>query len=342
MNKKHIMWIIPSGVLILGLFIYNIRKPSDKESEEQEKAHRVLQDLVNRPVTEASQHNERPKPYNEKLALYGSVELIEKRAKIVIKDYQYLSSEAKKHLYAQMLVVSFLSCSDKIMGRFRMLNEPDQKKPIESLYSAFINSEKKVSTEFIEQDYKKYAELQCSKCPIYRLFFQMNNIYPTPYFACNVGVNAVFEHDSYGDTFWMFKAPECVHMLDIKKTIKNRSIGVSLKEYLGNFKFPLPEKYTKFYRSSTPVGSINNILDAMIFYSDLTESPSVYMPGSVDFKKYADSDKLYTYNLKSVIIADGNKDDVYNMKVLHRPAGNIEEFVKIANQKGYYFFYEME
>ncbi|KAI5149369.1 hypothetical protein ENBRE01_0857 [Enteropsectra breve] len=78
----------------------------------------------------------------------------------------------------------------------------------------------------------------------------------------------------------------------------------------------------------------------LIFYYDCTKGPEVEMPDAFELFKTKQDKYASTYKLISVIVADGARDDVLKMKVLHRPRENVEEFVKVANEKGLYFLYE--
>ncbi|KAI5148467.1 hypothetical protein ENBRE01_0348 [Enteropsectra breve] len=345
MNKKHFMWIIPSGVLILGLFIYKIRKPSDKESEEQEKTNRPHLDLINRPVTEAQQHNERPRQYNrpqynEEPADFGTAELIEEKAKTFINDYYSLSTSIKDYVIAQGLILSLMNCSKTILSEDTTFSASFYAGDLVMMHRGFIRNVKGIPAKDVEEEYNAVPKMAESESPIYNIFSFIHKKGIAPWFMVKVGVCAEFDNTKGDNPTFLTCSRMNFQVLNIKETMNGDASSMYLNEYLETIQIPPNERIKNDYGNGVAFTKILDFYDVLLFYSDFADKPSPYMTGSFDLKTNFRSESVYTYKLKSVIIRNGGKDDIYKMKVLKRDEENIEEFVEVANQKGTCYLYE--
>ncbi|KAI5148465.1 hypothetical protein ENBRE01_0346 [Enteropsectra breve] len=283
---------------------------------------------------------------HEKPAFECSAE-IEEKAKRLVMDYDRLSENAKIHIIAEVLVVSFLSASNEIAEELdKRVNfkksEASQAKEMKMLYKGFICGRKinKLGSKNTEYYSKRMTELHVSRCPIYRIFSQLNKNYSSSHFMKNTGVAISLSYKS-DSKYYVYTKDTAIPMIDIKETMRNKNVKISLEEHMKNLKIPFPEQDRGSRLDTSIPASFRTFNRALIFYSDPTDNQRIEMPLYVTFvPPYLNFVRLFI--LKAVIVADGDKNDVYKMRVLYRPTENTEEFKEIANQKGCYFLYEYE
>ncbi|KAI5152412.1 hypothetical protein ENBRE01_2811 [Enteropsectra breve] len=289
-------------------------------------------------------------PYTGETAVFGNENEIDQKAKTVIENYEDISINGKFHLFAQVLVLSFLSGSRSISHKFEndyFFRDKSHERALalKSLYDGFMNKENQVTISHnnIEEDYESLAKLQSAECPVYRVLFQMNKECSGLHFMARVGIitNHCYKYTDEAEKIHSTYSLQITPVLDVRKTMRDLSGEVSLCRYINSIKYPEPILKSGRKLLSVEYANIDYYNGTMIFYSDPTIRPSIYMPDRLDLQRREFNDEIVwnSYVLKAVIIKEGERNDVFNMKVLHRPEENSIEFVKVANKKGYYFLY---
>ncbi|KAI5152757.1 hypothetical protein ENBRE01_2982 [Enteropsectra breve] len=337
-TEKLVLWLIAAlGVLfVLYIVISAILNKTKRSSDGAEKANSKT------PISEDAR-----KQMHDRLESLTEVIKIEEKARKVVANYDELSEDAKRHLVASVIGLTFLGGSQILFEAFDngsnfSLTSPTRTTFLELLYRGFVKSEGYVTIqkEQIEDDFLNLSKLQKAECPIYSLFSQINKESETGLMS-EVGIEAKFAYKPKGEGEKNLLRTRTTPVLDIKKTMKNRSEEIKLSEYLKTLVFPHPESNSLYHFDESAPGAFYRINNVFIFYSDFSDEPSMNMPDKMELGEYKDSTLKYTYRLKSVILREGDKNDIYKMKVMHMPSMfTLRSLLNDANKKGCFFLYE--
>ncbi|KAI5148462.1 hypothetical protein ENBRE01_0343 [Enteropsectra breve] len=301
------------------------------EPEEEKVTKSAVEQIANK-----NQHNDKKSARND---CKGP---IEEQAKILIQGYDELSSKAKAHFIAELLVLFFLEHTVFNLKDFMDSDTPNSRDAaLKLIYQKLKKSDgnNSIKKELIEQDCNTLPELKNNECPVYRIFSLLNKECRGTHFMINVGVEA--QYNSKNTILGIdHKVNRSIPMLNIIETMEDKNIATTFGEYIKTLKAPMVASDRLYKIDTATPGVFVGFHNTLIFYYDAAHEPKMELPGSIDIKKYAKIDQLYTYKLKSVILADGDINDVFEMRVLDRPKENADEFVKVANAKGCYFLYE--
>ncbi|KAI5153609.1 hypothetical protein ENBRE01_3207 [Enteropsectra breve] len=287
------------------------------------------------------------RPYTGETAPLGNAADIEEKASTLITNYQSLTPGARIHFIAEMLVLSFLNAS--ILFRYCIDDESyfQEKyhvrgRALKYLFERFMksNSQMRIPQKKIEKDYKDLAVSVIHSCPIYRILLQLDKECKGKDVKCimsNVGIRIkrFCSCKVKAQKICVKGVSQPITILDIWETRKDMSDDLTLENYMKDIKYPAPELSDGCEFISEKAAYLIYCTRTLIFYSDPMVKPSMNMPESFIHYKYA----RRSYILKAVIIVDGERNDVFDMKVLYRPKKNVDEFVNVANEKGYYFLY---
>ncbi|KAI5148461.1 hypothetical protein ENBRE01_0342 [Enteropsectra breve] len=353
MNKKYILLPILAASITITI-IYFIRKKDNvkKENVEAVQSPSIVPIVKEEPIPKTTEEKPEP-PY------LGCKKSIEGLAKTIVKDYDQLSPEANAHLIAEILVIEFIRHSLDLIERSEIHHEfPLHQKPrgiaLELLWRKFIKSEGGlIEKAVIENDCNDISRLQTSKDPVYNIFSELNKETDSVSLMRCVGIEGTLtckdlplRNSALRD---LNKLSEKRHrqypMLDINETYDRSEEKTTFEEYLKKIILPVPElpdANCYYVYDETVPREIEKYFKVMIFYYDSCLGPEINMPSCIDIQsKHNRGDRAFTYELASVIIAEGYVDDVHKMKVLHRPDENVEDYVKVANEKGCYFLYKI-
>ncbi|KAI5152047.1 hypothetical protein ENBRE01_2527 [Enteropsectra breve] len=303
------------------------------------------------------------RPYMGETAPFGNTAEIEERANIMIANYQSLTPGARIHFNAEMLVRSFFKASIKVECYFdfdpcfdscfdnatyfmekehvqgRVLRHPHER-CMES------NSQMPIPYEEIEEDYEDSAGSNNNACPINRVLFRLNKECIDLNITDFMGISGAV-HYKFKDKAQNIHDDSISHhipVLDVMKTRKSMRGDLTLEQYLRDIKYPVPDILSGCELLSVENTYSDKYRGILVFYSDPNIKPSMYMPESFYcYEYFYGRFPLYPrfFTLSAVIIVDGERNDVFNMKVLHRSKEGMDEFVRVANEKGYYFSYTM-
>ncbi|KAI5149892.1 hypothetical protein ENBRE01_1184 [Enteropsectra breve] len=293
------------------------------------------------------------RPYTGETVSLGNAAEIEEKASTVITNYQSLTPSARIHFIAEMLVLSFLNAS--ILFRCCIDDESyfqekyqAQGRALKYLYERFMksNSQMRIPHEIIEKDYKDLAVSMIHSCPIYRILLQLNKEYRDIDVKCIMSyvgprIKRFCGCKDKAQNIRVKGVSQPIKILDIWETRKDMSDDLTLEKYMKDIKYPALELSEGREFISEKTAYLIYCTRTLIFYSDPMVKPSMNMPESfIHYRYYTEDSPVHRfYILKAVIVVDGERNDIFNMKVLHRPEKNVDEFVKVANEKGYYFLY---
>ncbi|KAI5148468.1 hypothetical protein ENBRE01_0349 [Enteropsectra breve] len=330
MNTKHFIWAVPSTVLIGGLGMYGIQKQFENKKTVQ-------------PTENIHENVPKVRLYREEPADLGTAELIVEKAKTFIVEYENLDQDEVNYVVAGGLMLSFMNCTKRIICDYdtcrRSYFKPGD---LTLLYRGFLRNKMDIQWDEVMMDNQELPKLSEGECPIGRIFAQTNRTANWPMFMCDVGCSAKYENTTGDNPYAQTETTRRFYMLDIKGKMDGNASVISLDEYLSTLHIPADDHTIEYFGKGVDFTGIDYFCNILVFCSDSSEKPSTYMPRSFEIRKNPTEDKLYTYELKSVIIMDGSRNDIYKMKVLHRPEENIDEFVEVANEKGCYYLYETQ
>ncbi|KAI5154461.1 hypothetical protein ENBRE01_3383, partial [Enteropsectra breve] len=268
---------------------------------------------------------------------------IEEQTQRYMKDYDKFSPNAKKNFVILFFTFCLLISTKESMENFNGHNNADPVRTLEKMcIKHMMDAGKKEQTEE-DAAHVKTCKRQDDECTIYGVLFYKTSDEMFKFGTMHeVGVDVVFNYTKKNDPTRIKEEIERYNILDVKETMINKDAKTSLKDYLAEIRLPSYLSCERTQWDDNPIKKIIQLQNVLIFYSDSTEDSSMYMPESVELKKDANSDKLYTYELRSVIVKDGDENDIYNMKLYPRPNDNIKEFEHLANQKGCFFLYEIK
>ncbi|KAI5152208.1 hypothetical protein ENBRE01_2651 [Enteropsectra breve] len=333
MNNKHFIWIAAAAVVITGLSLYGISKSAGKTETKGN----------NNPTGNLRNQQEVPQnSQRQEDSVCGK--FIEEEMQRYMKNYDKYSPTAKRNFVAFFFTFSLLISTKKSIEKNNDHNNANPVRTLEKMcIEQIMDAGKKGLTEE-EADALKTYRHQNDECKIYDiLFYVMNSETCKIRTMHEVGVDVVLNYtEKNGPTRIKEEMVVRFNILNIKETMIDKDEKTSLKDYLAEIRLPNPTPSENKQWDDNPIKKIKQLQNVLIFYSDSTEASSMYMPESVELKKDANSDKLYTYELRSVIVKDGDKNDIYNMKLYPRPNNNIKEFERVANQKGCFFMYEIK
>ncbi|KAI5148469.1 hypothetical protein ENBRE01_0350 [Enteropsectra breve] len=339
MSKKLLKLAVVIAILFIGFSLYGSYKSGCKtETKSNAQASETKSDAQATEKMPGGAH------YNERYEDFVCGNFIEEEAIRYIKDYGSIAPGAKKHFITNIMVSIFLSCSKQQVEASINQNNINLGKMLKMTCSTFIEHSGNTIAKDVEAKYETIPNLRDDICPVYnKLFSQVKYEEFEKALNFEIGVEAMFNYKATIDT-GSFKQGERrrVHVLDIKETMLNKDERTSLKKHLAEMRLPNPPPSEDIQWDDTTVPKITHVKDVLILYSDSAEASSIYMPVSVEIKKYDFDDKLYTYELISVIVKEGDKNDIYQMKLYPRPNGNIKKFEHVANQKGCFFMYKIK